>query len=101
MPTTTLYQFLEAVPTSRSPANISIARAADVYDSFSRDELSKLFGGMARYENKKTKEEWIGIWGTRKASKFRRLLREHGWTIIAVKSKPANLRLKVAYYGNP
>jgi hypothetical protein len=97
----TLYQFVADVPSSRWPAHISVARAVDVYECFSRSELSDNFGGMARYENKRTGEEWLGIWGARKASKFRRLFRERGATLIIVKSNPSMLRLKTAYYGRP
>lgn len=99
MPVTTLYHFIENVPSSRWPAHISIVRAVDVYASFSRTELSDIFGGMARYVNDKTGEEWIGIWSARKASKFRRLLRERGWVIVIVKSRPVGLHMKTAFYG--
>ena len=101
MATAILYQFVTDVPTSRWPAHISLARKEIVTDCFSRSEMSDLFGGLARYEDKKTGEEWIGVWGARKASKFRRLLREHGTTLIVVKSIPTKLRMKVAYYGHP
>lgn len=96
-----LYQFATYVPTSRSLTNISIVRSSVAKACFSRTEMTDLFGGLAKYEHKKTGEEWIGVWSNRKASKFRRLLRERGVTLMVVKSIPSGLRLKVAYYGRP
>ena len=96
-----LYQFVTDVPTSSWPAHISLARKKIVVDCFSRENFSELFGGLVRYEDKMTGEEWWGVWGARKASKFKRLLREHGTTLIVVKSVPSNLRMKAASYGRP
>jgi hypothetical protein len=96
-----LYQFVTQVPTSPWPAHISLVRSEVAKGCFSRHEMTEYFGGMARYVDRKNEEEWIGVWGAKKASKFRRLLRERGTTLIVVKSTPVNLRLKVAYYGRP
>jgi len=59
-----------------------------------KGELSGTFGGYAVYRNDATEEEFVGVWGHRKASAFRHLLRERGATITVVKERPDGLRLK-------
>jgi hypothetical protein len=96
-----VYQFVTTVPTSATSAHVSLARKEVVDRCFSHSEMGELFGGLARYEDTKTGEEWIGVWSARKASKFRRLLRERGTILVLVKSAPSNFRLKAAYSGRP
>jgi hypothetical protein len=47
------------------------------------DEFAQLFGGCMMWRETETKttempDEALGVWGQRKASKFRRILRERG-----------------------
>jgi hypothetical protein len=101
MTSAVLYQFRDNVPTSHWPAHISLARKNIVNEFFSRSEMTDLFGGLVVYEDTKTGEQWWGVWGGRKASKFRRLLRERGAALILVKSVPSTFRMKTASYGRP
>jgi hypothetical protein len=41
-------------------------------------ELAEVFGGFIRSRNPKDGREFLGVWGRRESSRFRRLLRERG-----------------------
>ena len=93
--TAILYQFMAYVPTTRWPAHVSIAPASIVDVHFTPEEMAAQFGGRLKYRHVVTGEDWIGVWGARKASQFRRLLREAGATFQVEKSdgEPDGLRL--------
>jgi hypothetical protein len=80
-------------------SHISIAPAGLVGIFFTREDLSAAFGGWIRYCDKVTGADWIGVWGERKASRFRRLLRERGAIFKLGKSPPGTLVTVVAMYG--
>ena len=54
--------------------------------------LSATFFGYALYQDP-NKTEYIGVWGARNASKFRRLLRERGVQVIIHREPPPEIRL--------
>lgn len=50
--------------------------------------LAKAFGGVAFFRNDETGESYLGIWGARNASRFRRTLRESGADLDIVREPP-------------
>lgn len=52
------------------------------------DGLAAAFGGYAYYGAKGSNDRYLGVWGQRNASRFRRLLREHGYTLKIALSRP-------------
>ena len=59
-------------------------------------KIKVLFHGEAVYTNDTTKKDYLGVWGTRNASRLRRLLREQGSKLIIQRTRPPNTRLR--YY---
>jgi hypothetical protein len=55
-------------------------------------EVSRAFGGCAVYRRTLWKT-YIGVWGERNGSRFRRFLRERGAELNIHKEAPANTRL--------
>ena len=43
-----------------------------------RAEFGSLFGGYILSRDSRSEQEYLGVWGARKASRFRSLLRERG-----------------------
>ncbi len=57
-------------------------------------EVQILFRGAAIYTNDATKQDYIGVWGVRKASRLRRLLRECGAEVVIHAGPPPEARLR-------
>jgi hypothetical protein len=55
---------------------------------FDTNGLSSAFGGCAYFRNAETGAALLAVWGARKASKFRALLRRYGMKIQIVKARP-------------
>ena len=58
----------------------------------SKHEVSKAFGGCAVYR-RSLWTTYVGVWGDRNGSRFRRFLRERGSELAIHKEAPANARL--------
>jgi hypothetical protein len=54
--------------------------------------LASAFGGAAFFRNDETGEGYLGVWGARNASRFRRTLREAGVDLDIIR-KPPRARL--------
>jgi len=63
-----------------------------------KPELEIRFGGWVQYRHEKTGEEWLGIWGERKAGNFRTLLRERGAVFRVEKQDVADLKWETSHY---
>lgn len=50
--------------------------------------LSAVFGGTAYFRNSETGECYLGVWGKRKASRFRRTLRDAGFNLDILREEP-------------
>ncbi len=91
-----LYQFIAKVPGPGAGADVSVAPADAVRSYFSLAELSTEFGGWIEFWDTRSESSLLGVWGARKASRFRRLLRERGADFQIIKKKPPELRLVMA-----
>lgn len=78
-----------------SPPDVCIGPRPDVTALVDLDELKAVYGGYALYVIDDDASEYVGVWGTRKASRFRQLLRARGATLDLVERQPTNMRLKV------
>ena len=58
----------------------------------SKSEVSKAFGGCVVYR-RSVWTTYVGVWGDRNGSRFRRFLRERGAELAMHKEAPANARL--------
>ena len=58
----------------------------------SKSEVSRAFGGCAVYR-RSLWTTFVGVWGDRNASRFRRFLRERGAELAIHKEAPTNARL--------
>ncbi|GMB81375.1 hypothetical protein NN6n1_21580 [Shinella zoogloeoides] len=59
--------------------------------AFDADGLSAAFGGAAIFRNDATGALFAGVWGTRKASRFRREMREHVSVVLVREAPEARL----------
>jgi len=57
--------------------------------------LSAVFGGVAVYRDDKSGAYYLGVWGARKAAKFRSALRRSGLEVETVKAPPPG---RLAWY---
>ena len=94
-----LYHFTTSMRGPTTNCHVSIAPIELVGIFFTRDQLSATFGGWIAYRDKNTGADWIGVWGERKASRFRRLLRERGAIFRLAKSPPESLALRLRVTG--
>jgi hypothetical protein len=58
------------------------------------DDLAVHFGGFVRLRDSRTDREYLGVWGRRNASMFRRLLRERGAVFSIIRREQPNRRIK-------
>lgn len=94
-----LYQFQKPHDAS-SDAHYSLAPAAMVDRYFTKSQLVEEFGGWTEYWHETTDEAWIGVWGERKATRFRRMLKEKGAIFRIEKSNPPQqLHWRTSIYG--
>jgi len=77
------------------PQTVCIGPRAAVQNAVSRNELTELFGGYILYVDRITGAEFLGVWGARKTSAFRSLLRGRDLVIEIKRRKPGNLRVKL------
>lgn len=54
------------------------------------------FQGSVLYRNDKTKQDYLGVWGARNASRLRGLLRERGFDLTIERKFPHGARLRSA-----
>jgi hypothetical protein len=59
-----------------------------------QNEFPKLFGGFIRSRSPDGGREFLGVWGRREGSRFRRLLRERGAT-FEIRRTPPLVRPKI------
>ncbi|MGC2237561.1 MAG: hypothetical protein WA584_15470 [Pyrinomonadaceae bacterium] len=77
----------------RSEKLICQGRKSFIDDFISQEGFHNLFGGLILSENIETGEEVIGVWGSRKCQRLRRILRERGAEFILLKETPAFRRI--------
>ena len=88
-----VYRF-QAPQFSSGGAEVNLAKVADVIDCFggggvkNADGLSPIFQGFAAYKDEVSGQEYLGVWGVRNCSKYRRLLREYFGKLEIVNEKP-------------
>ena len=57
-------------------------------------QVETLFNGVAVYTCDTTKQDYVGVWGSRNASRLRRVLREHGAGLVIHPEPPPRVRLR-------
>ncbi len=67
---------------------------AGVEACLGRGQVQILFRGAVIYTNDATQQDYIGVWGVRKASRLRRLLREGGAEVVIHAGQPPQARLR-------
>jgi hypothetical protein len=58
-------------------------------------EFGRLFGGYIVSRASQSEQEYLGVWGARTASRFRRLLRERGASFAIERYETAPFRPKI------
>ena len=76
------------------PQTVCIGPRAVVRAAVTQDELDGRFGGYIVYVDRTTKDKFMGVWGTRRTSASRSLLRNRGLVIEITRKKPSNVRVK-------
>ena len=75
--TATLYEYRSGLHRPGSESVVIQGRAEFIERFIPRRELHRLFGGSIRSRDE-AEQEYLGVWGARRASRFRRILRERG-----------------------
>jgi hypothetical protein len=81
------YQF------KRGNALVCIGPNTAVCEVFSPRQFIQQFGGYLFYSDTETKQIYIGVWGARKVSRFRRLMREGGISYDLKLELPTSFRV--------
>ena len=90
-----LYQFTDSLKNWKgSAARVCIGPRSAISAFMDRDEMETLFGGYIIYESSGG-DQYMGVWGGRKASRLRRMLRERGATLHLLPDLPPGLRVKI------
>ena len=82
-----VYIFREAGFAPAGDTVVSIARRAAVKRYMSKDEIDAAFSGHVTYHQPLWKL-YIGVWGQRNGSRFRRFLRERGAELVLHYEEP-------------
>jgi hypothetical protein len=89
----TVYLFRDRIA-SRVNTVVCIGEKERIEESFRGGQLVGLFDGEIVYTNDTLKKNYVGVWGTRNASRLRRLLREKGVEILIQQTRPPGTRLR-------
>jgi len=89
-----VYVFRDGPFAPRGDTVVCVGDRAAVEAHLGRGQVQTLFRGAAVYTNDATKQDYIGVWGVRKASRLRRLLREHGAELVIHAEAPPKARLR-------
>jgi hypothetical protein len=73
---------------------VCVGERAPVEAHLGSGQVQSLFRGSAVYTNDATKQDYIGVWGVRKTSRLRRLLREQGAQLVIHAKPPPGVRLR-------
>lgn len=73
---------------------VCVSDRESMEEVFAGQRMQALFEGRAVYTSDETKQDDIGVWGKRKASRLRRLLREHGADLRVHRVPPPGVRLR-------
>lgn len=87
-----LFEFMELFAAGESPRMVCIGILTSVTEVLGKSEMDELFGGWIIYTTPQM-DAYLGVWGTRKVKKFRRILRERGASISLERSKPDAVRM--------
>src|ERR1700731_1889975 len=80
-----------SLPCGGDPVVCVVDRAA-ADKHFGGGQIECLFGGYAVYTTPEG-QDFVGVWGARNASRFRRFLRERGAEVLIQRARPFSVRL--------
>lgn len=89
-----LYEFKEDFREGQSNRTVCIGRKVAVEAALGTSDFGPLFGGSITYRDDKG-VEYLGVWGRRKAQRFRRLLRERGADVNLSHDRPSGISVWV------
>ena len=91
-----LYEYrLQRTQRSAQTSVVIQGRAEFIERFIPQRELQQLFGGFIRSRDWDAGHEYLGVWGSREASRFRRILRERGASFTIECSEEPPFRPKV------
>jgi hypothetical protein len=86
------YQFRSALHTDgRVESVMGLLEAGEMSSILSIRELETEFGGYIKFYNRSHDRTYLSVWGSRKVSRLRRLLRERGLSIAIVNRLPVSI----------
>jgi len=87
-----VYIFRDAHFAPNGDTVVCIVGSADLRAFMTADEVAEAFSGHAVYWRWPWRR-YVGVWGDRNASRFRRFLRERGAELLIRRERPPKLRL--------
>ena len=91
-----LYEYRSQLINPSAQTSVVIQGRAEFIERFiPQRELHQLFGGCIRSRDWDAGQEYLGVWGSREASRFRRILRERGASFTVERSEEPPFRPKV------
>lgn len=100
-----LYEFRGRIPTLRRSIRVVIRGNREEIENYIHlDEFSELFGGFIIWGSQLPVElpatQWLGVWGSRTARRFRRILRERGARLTCVRETGPELPVAAVHQAN-
>jgi hypothetical protein len=90
-----IFLFKDAIHHRTHQTIVCIAERSRLTLLLPPSDLIDHFGGWIRYVGVDSGTEYLGVWGDRKASAFRRLIRERGESISITRSQPEQVRVQI------
>ncbi len=88
-----MYEFTEQRIAQGSPPLVCIAPVKELRHLIGVSEIDREFGGHISYRQLPWFTGYVGVWGARNCSRFRRLVREAGGEVIAKSERPKRSRV--------
>ncbi len=92
-PVVHMYEFTEQSLAKGSPPLVCIAAVKELRGLVGVSEIDGVFGGHISYRQLPWFTRYVGVWGARNCSRFRRLVRETGGEVIAISERPKGSRV--------
>jgi hypothetical protein len=92
-----VYLLKEAFRLGQSQRTICLTPESVLDGRIDKGDLESTFGGWITYVDDQNDTEYLGVWGTRNASRFRAMLKRKEIDFVLKQTRHASIRLSVRH----